>query len=198
MTDLDAIKTATWHLHKRAEQSGIIADILSGQATRVGVALLLRNLLPVYQILDASPFGHPALARSRAIKADLETLALDRELPLLDEGAAYAERVRDLAEADTEILVAHAYVRYLGDLKGGQIIQRRLSICLGNIAGTLLFHQYPDLQDHEAFARDYRSALDQAVRAADVTAVAQETAVAFDMNILLADAVKAHVNARSG
>ena len=83
MMGLDGVKAATWHLHKQAEQSGIIADILNGQATRLGVALLLRNLLPVYQVLDASIFGHPILARSAMIEADLRVLAPDHALPLL-------------------------------------------------------------------------------------------------------------------
>ena len=99
--------------------------------------------------------------------------------------------MRDLAEHDAETLIGHAYVRYLGDLNGGRIIQRRLSVCLGDIAKSLKFHQYPDLPDQEAFVRDYRSALDQAVRSANVTAVAQEASVAFEMNILLSEAVKA-------
>ena len=73
MSDLAAIKVATWALHTQAERSGVIADILAGRASRFEVALLLRNLLPVYQMLDASPYGGPALAR---VSGDRDGLAV--------------------------------------------------------------------------------------------------------------------------
>jgi heme oxygenase (biliverdin-producing, ferredoxin) len=39
----------------------------------------------------------------------------------------YLERIRDVSNSDEpERLLAHAYVRYLGDLSGGQFIRRRL------------------------------------------------------------------------
>lgn len=42
--------------------------------------------------------------------------------------AAYVKRLTELAasESTCALLLAHAYVRYLGDLSGGQIIRRRL------------------------------------------------------------------------
>ena len=99
MSNLDAIKHLTGTLHSRAERSGIVADIISGCASRYGVALLLRNLLPIYQLLDTGPFGHPLLARSAAIEADLRLLAPEQPMPLLQAGAAYAARVASAARA---------------------------------------------------------------------------------------------------
>jgi heme oxygenase len=183
---LDAVKTATWDLHMRAERSGIIAAILAGHASRAGVALLLRNLLPVYQVLDATPFCLPGLARSDAIEADLLVLSPQGEPALLAEGRAYADRV---AEADAAGLIAHAYVRYLGDLNGGRIMQRRLLACLGDAASELRTHAYPGLADVAGFTRAYRVQLDAAVRAADPEAVVREALVAFELNIALSVAV---------
>ncbi len=179
--DLDAIKAATWNLHIRAERSGIIADILAGRASRFGVALLLRNLLPVYQVLDASVFGHPALARSAAIEADLMVLAPDVALPLLPQGAAYAAQVLGAGDG----LAGHAYVRYLGDLNGGRVMRRRLR----KIGAPMTFHDYPGLDDLDPFIRDYRKVLDQAVRAAPFEAVQREALAGFEMNIALSEAV---------
>lgn len=40
----------------------------------------------------------------------------------------YTTRIRELSESsDPTRLLAHAYVRYLGDLSGGQIIRRRIA-----------------------------------------------------------------------
>jgi heme oxygenase len=189
MNDLDAIKAATWPQHARAERSGIIADILAGKATRFGVAVLWRNLLPVYQALDATVFGLPALIRSAAIEADLLILAPGVDLPLLPQAAAYTDRVKDAALGDPGRLIAHAYVRYLGDLNGGLIMQRRLVTCLGELARRLTFHDYPRLQDTQEFARSYRAELDNALRGADFGTVAEEVARAFQLNIALSEAV---------
>jgi heme oxygenase (biliverdin-producing, ferredoxin) len=187
---LDAVKAATWDLHTRAERGGIIAEIMAGRASRLGVALLLRNLLPVYQVLDGSRFGVPALARSAAIEADLLVLWPDVELPLLAEGRAYAERVELAVRGDGSALIAHAYVRYLGDLNGGRIMRRRLVACLGDLAGGLTVHEYPMLRDKDAFTRAYREELDAAVRAAEFELVVQEAMAAFEMNIALSEALE--------
>ncbi len=193
--NLDTLKAATWDLHARAERSGIIADILAGRASRLGVALLLRNLLPVYQVLDASALGHPALARSAAIEADLLMLSPDAELPLLPEGVAYADRVRRAGVGDGSGLLGHAYVRYLGDLNGGRIMQQRLIGCFGDVAAGLTFGIYPMLDDLAGFRRDYRKELDRAVCSASADVVKSEALAAFELNIVLSNAVKRSVEA---
>ena len=46
--------------------------------------------------------------------------------------AEYTSRLRALASArDPAPLLAHAYVRYLGDLSGGQVIRRRVARAYG-------------------------------------------------------------------
>ncbi len=188
-TGLDAVKAATWTLHTKAERGGIVADILAGRARREGVALFLRNLLPVYQILDTSVFSWPGLARSASILTDLQILSPEAEPALLPEGEAYAERVRQVVGQGGGELIAHAYVRYLGDLNGGAILQRSLITCLGEAARALTFHHHPLLEDKAAFTRAYREQLDQAVQKAGVGPVVRETTVAFELNIALSMAV---------
>ena len=45
--------------------------------------------------------------------------------------AAYTSRIQHLANDDPAGLLAHAYVRYLGDLSGGQFIKRRITKAYG-------------------------------------------------------------------
>lgn len=188
---LDAVKAATWALHTQAERSGIIADIIAGRAGRIGVALLLRNLLPVYQVLDASSFATPALERAAAITADLRVLSLDAEPPLLPQALAYADRVHHAVQGNGAELIAHAYVRYLGDLNGGQILKRRLLACLGDTASKLKVLDYPMLANKAHFTHTYRERLDRSVRAAGADMVAREALVAFQLNIALSEAIQA-------
>jgi heme oxygenase len=57
------LREATADLHRRAERSGVIADLLHGRATRSGYALWLRNLLPAYRNLEAALCTPGASAR---------------------------------------------------------------------------------------------------------------------------------------
>ena len=47
-----ALYMRTKTLHVEAERTGIIRDLLRGEASREGYVLLLRNLLPAYQAME--------------------------------------------------------------------------------------------------------------------------------------------------
>src|SRR5215468_1364260 len=76
-----ALRERTATLHKQAERSGIVNDILRGKASRAGYILLLRNLLPAYDAMEQglerhrkSPalgaFAQRGLYRTGALHAD--------------------------------------------------------------------------------------------------------------------------------
>lgn len=195
-------------LHVEAERTGIIRDLLRGEASREGYALLLRNLLPAYQAMEQGLERHlrsPGIGvlaqykldRAPAIESDLVTLCGGRwshDIPLLDAGDRYAQRIARAAEGDGSRLIAHAYTRYLGDLSGGQILQRLLGRSPGLQPAELTFYDFPRFSDLEALKADYRKALDHAgLVAADRHAVIEEAAIAFSLNIDLSCAVQAAV-----
>lgn len=137
----ELLRDRTRALHVMAERSGIIGEILRGGGTRHGYGLLLGNLLPAYWELERGldrhigspligPFANPSLYRANAIESDLVAMAGPkwREVfALLPEGSQYAERIAAVAVGDGVRLIAHAYLRYLGDLSGGQIMRRLLA-----------------------------------------------------------------------
>ncbi|MGA2125753.1 MAG: biliverdin-producing heme oxygenase [Xanthobacteraceae bacterium] len=202
----DALRERTRLLHVRAERSGVIRDIMRGQATRYGYALLLRNLLPAYEQMERGLDRHrhaPAVGavarrevyRARAIADDLAALCgreWSRSLPLLAAGKRYANRTAEAANGDGARLIAHAYARYLGDLSGGRILRRLLARSLALEPSALSFYDFPGIADTEAFKADYRAALDRAaVAMIDVACVVEEAAVAFRLNIAVSEAVEA-------
>src|SRR5664279_6515088 len=93
-----ALYVRTKTLHVEAERSGIIRDLLRGEASRAGYILLLRNLLPAYQAMERGlerhrglpvlgPIADYRLQRAAAIEADLVELCGPRwsnEVPLLE------------------------------------------------------------------------------------------------------------------
>jgi heme oxygenase (biliverdin-producing, ferredoxin) len=203
-----ALYLRTKTLHVEAERTGIIRDLLRGDASREGYILLLRNLLPAYQEMEQALERYrdarilAALAeyrhdRASAIEADLLALCgknWKRDIPLLDAGQVYAQRVAKAAEGDGARLIAHAYTRYLGDLSGGQILQRLLERSLDLRPSELSFYDFPRFTDLAALKADYRKSLDQAgAFASDPQAVVEEGAIAFSLNIDLSCAVKASV-----
>ncbi len=55
-------------------------------------------------------------------------------------------------------MVAHCYVRYLGDLSGGQAIGKVVAASYGT-EGTA-FYQFQKVSDHSAMKQRFRDALD--------------------------------------
>jgi heme oxygenase len=200
-----ALYLRTKTLHVEAERTGIIRDLLRGEASREGYVLLLRNLLPAYRQMEQGferHRGSPGLAvlanyrldRATAIESDLVALrgkGWKRSAPLLEAGEAYARRIAKAAEGDGARLIAHAYTRYLGDLSGGQILQRLLAQSLQLQPSELSFYDFPRFADLAALKMDYRKALDQAgALASDPQAVVEEGAIAFSLNIDLSCAIQ--------
>jgi heme oxygenase (biliverdin-producing, ferredoxin) len=201
-----ALYLRTKALHVEAERTGIIRDLLRGEASREGYILLLRNLLPAYRAMEQGLERHrdsPALGklagfrldRAPALESDLVAMCGERwsqHIPLLAAGELYSKRIEKAAEGDGTRLISHAYTRYLGDLSGGQILQRLLARSLELRPSELSFYDFPQFSDLDALKADYRQTLDKAgALAADPQMVIEEGAIAFSLNIDLSCAVKA-------
>lgn len=201
-----ALYLRTKTLHLEAERTGIIRDLLRGEASRDGYVLLLRNLLPAYVAMEQGllrhrnsrllgPLANYRLDRASAIASDLVALCgkgWHRSIALLPVGELYAHQINKAAQGDGARLIAHAYTRYLGDLSGGLILQRLLTRSLELQAAELSFYGFPEFSDLAALKAGYREALDKAgALAADPQAVIDEGALAFSLNIDLSCAVQA-------
>jgi heme oxygenase len=200
-----ALRIATRTLHVHAERTGVVADMLKGRATRQGYALLLRNLLPAYRALEGALETHrltpgigalalPEVYRAPALEADLAGLygpdwAL--ALPLTPAAERYAEGVTAAAEGRGEGLAGHAYVRYLGDLSGGQILKRLLAKTLGLSEQALSFYGFPHLVDLAAYKQSYIEALDRLGSVIDRERAVLAAIEAFELNIEISLAVAA-------
>ena len=204
-----ALYLRTKALHLEAERTGIIRDLLRGEADRNGYVLLMRNLLPAYRAIELGLERHRGSAglgalasyrldRASTIESDLVALCGERwrqQVPILPAGELYASRIEKAAEGDGGRLVAHAYTRYLGDLSGGQILQRLLARTLDLQPSELSFYHFPRFADLDALKADYRNALDKAgASVRDPHALVEEGASAFSLNIDLSCAVRSMVS----
>lgn len=124
------LKEATRSLHQQVERSGVMADVLSRSVSRKAYVALLANLQGIYKALESALASAPGdlarlghLARSAALTSDLRAFGLP--VPALEPAAQdYAQRLTSLQGTQAHRLWAHVYVRYLGDLHGGQILSR--------------------------------------------------------------------------
>ncbi|MEO8012392.1 MAG: biliverdin-producing heme oxygenase [Dokdonella sp.] len=154
------LRAGTRDLHRRAERSGVMHTLLRGRLEREPYCVLLRNLHAIYVALEAGLEEHAAhtavahlhdraLYRAEALASDLENLHGNNwglQLALASRAHAYAQRLRGLAGSEPIRLVAHVYVRYLGDLNGGQMLSRivQASMRLDDVASTAFYRFTPE------------------------------------------------------
>jgi heme oxygenase (biliverdin-producing, ferredoxin) len=171
----EALRARTEPAHRQVERTPFVRDLLGGRVGRAGYCLLLSNLHGIYAPLEAALARHaahpsiapvyaPALFRRSALEHDLDYLHGARwpdELPALPATRAYAQRLHELGASSLELLVAHAYVRYLGDLSGGQVVRRIVAraLALAGAAGTR-FYDFGEPDAAAALARRFRAGLD--------------------------------------
>lgn len=167
------LRSATASLHHDVESSPLIATLLRGKLDRAGYCLMLRNLQPIYAALEArlpaladdpviACIFDPVLARLAALEADLVSLhGMDWPLMPLQEAAEVYQA--HLLKLDAPGLVAHAYVRYLGDVAGGQMLARivRRTLALEGDQGTA-FYAFPS-PGAAVLGQRFREGLDRIV-----------------------------------
>lgn len=178
--------------------------MINDSVTRTGYALYLRNLFEVYSALEACLADSSELAdrfplstiyRRQAIASDLRRLVgsdWQSSLSVLASALDYRYRIEELARRRAgAALVAHAYVRYLGDLSGGQLLARRLALHPGLDEEQLSFYRFEHIEDIEAAKQDFRRALDDCgTSVADTASVVSEAQRAFQYTIALSRQVK--------
>jgi heme oxygenase len=161
---------ATRALHRAAECTPVMQRLLRGELGPEDYAALLAQLLTLYRPLESAlarhadrdgfaAFGFPALFRVPALEADLARLGAPPSV-LPPATRRCVARLRSLDRRRPTLLVAHAYVRYLGDLHGGQVLRRVVTRALGTQGRDLRFHDFgPPARVAAAIVR-FRSALD--------------------------------------
>jgi heme oxygenase (biliverdin-producing, ferredoxin) len=171
-TDLaQRLKVATAPLHRQVERSGLMRRILAGDFVHADYVALLHDLAALYGALEpalARHASHPwlapvvdrALFRTEALRRDLQDLPRATRVAPTAAAVAYVARLRWLDRHAPGRLLAHAYVRYLGDLSGGQVVQRIVARTLGLTPPTgLHFYDFGDAATAAARAQAFRRGL---------------------------------------
>jgi heme oxygenase len=122
MSDL---RTVTKDIHDAAERTAFSVMLIQGDLTREEWATFLYNQLEAYQAIEARGLiTQRELLRVPKIQLDIEQLGAEPAARVVDATWRYVDRIKKMPE---DLLWSHIYVRYLGDLYGGQMIKKNIT-----------------------------------------------------------------------
>ena len=162
------LKESTKHVHDNAEHSTFMEDLMGGSLNTEAYLRLINQYVHIYEALEAvsehyraepspttDPLTHPGRADIRALGQDGD---IDAPLPAT---AEYVERIRATINSPERYL-AHHYLRYLGDLSGGQAVAALAPRHYGIPAEALSMYRFTELPKPKVFKDGYRELLDNA------------------------------------
>ena len=124
------LKDATWDKHRQIEKLPLIQTMFEGKFTDVMYADYLFELKYIYKkIEDLSnkyniTEGMPDLDRYESICEDIKELSINFDRDLMPSTVEYLAHLDKLSEENPKLLMAHVYVRHMGDLYGGKLMAR--------------------------------------------------------------------------
>ncbi|WP_341529655.1 heme oxygenase (biliverdin-producing) [Nostoc sp. UHCC 0302] len=196
------LRSGTQQAHTSAENVGFMKCFLKGVVDRDCFAKFLGNLYYVYSELEAAIESHvnhpvisavyfPELNRHASLEKDMVFYYGDEWRKQVTPSAAaqtYIARIREVSASAPALLLGHAYTRYMGDLSGGQMLQKvaQSALKLSGYEGTS-FYNFEQIPDKKAFKDKYRQALN-ALPIDDAIAqrIVAEANNAFQFNLQMA------------
>ena len=130
-----SLKELTMQQHSNAERQKFASVLMSGKIPKISYLRYLVNQYACYKALEThSLFNLPneKLKRSHNIEKDMNELKGDLKMEeqdmllvmLTPSTHDYVSHVKSIKKEND--FIAHIYVRYLGDLRGGQIIAKKI------------------------------------------------------------------------
>ncbi|MCW7489051.1 heme oxygenase (biliverdin-producing) [Leptospira meyeri] len=196
------LREGTADKHQETEKVPYIRAIFRGGLDAQTYTYQLESLHAVYAVMEdlyrqnkdnpiLAKLYFPALFREKSLKEDIASFQKKFGTKLRGSISKatqnYIDHIKNTAKTKPELLVAQAYVRYLGDLSGGQSIKKVVAKTFeleGN-EGTA-FYEFPEIEDLMAFKGIYRQNLDTLplndTQKAELLAEANAT---FDLNKFL-------------
>ncbi|GAA4596802.1 heme oxygenase [Actinoplanes octamycinicus] len=191
------LRRATMAGHRDAETRGFVTRLLGGAVPPAGFAALTAQYLFIYRELEsaatamledpvAGGFADPALARVAALESDLAHL-YGPDWPSaaepIEATRAYTARLRERCSTSPAHFVAHHYVRYLGDLSGGQLVGSRVATVYGLGRAGTAFYRFDRIPDPKVYKAAYRARLDAlALPPTELDTLVAEARHAFALN----------------
>mmetsp|Transcript_12877 Transcript_12877/g.20242 ORF Transcript_12877/g.20242 Transcript_12877/m.20242 type:complete len:241 (+) Transcript_12877:16-738(+) len=203
------LREGTSKSHSMAENVSFVKSFLSGVVNKESYTQMISNLYFVYTTIEEEmernkehpalkPLYFPELNRKESLKEDLVFYyGADWESNITPSPATilYSDRISEIGKNNPELLVAHAYTRYLGDLSGGQILKKIAQRSL-NLPGEegLAFYNFNEITDEQAFKTQYKANLDSLpLTQEQVAQIITEANIAFGLNMKMFQELEASI-----
>lgn len=195
------LREGTKHSHTLAENTAFMKCFIKGIVEKEPLRKLLANFYFLYSALEdelqrypdhsvVSLIYFPELNRKEKLEQDLAFYYGENWRDCIspsEEGKKYVDRIREVAATQPELLIAHAYVRYMGDLSGGQalknIIRSALNLPPDQGTGLHEFDAIPTVEAKREFKVKYRDTLNSLpINDTLVQKIVDEANYAFELN----------------
>jgi len=200
------LKEGTKKSHSMAENTSFVASFLRGVVDESKYRQLVANFYFIYHALESEmnmnkdnsfvgPMRLNGLSRHDALIKDCEYFYGDNWRDVIrptEQTQRYVSRIHEVAKENPELLIAHHYTRYMGDLSGGQILKGIAQKALDLKDDGLAFYEFPEITDKKGFKESYRSVLDTMVPATqkDVDSIVVEANYAFRLNMYMFEEIE--------
>nr|QCI07362.1 Heme oxygenase [Leiomenia cribrosa] len=193
------LREGTTKSHSMAENVSFVKSFLGGVVDKKSYRKLVANLFFVYTAIEEEieknkdnlavhAIYFPELNRKISLSEDLEYYYGSHWKECVAPSLAtknYIDRIHNIGRNQPELLIAHAYTRYMGDLSGGQILKKiaKSAMQLSGTNGTS-FYDFKTIKDDKAFKKVYRDALDNApINEKQIDEIIAEANIAFNLNM---------------
>lgn len=189
------LREATAEAHASAEGGAFVRRFMGGELDRATYQKYLAAMDAIYTALEAGfaanrdnaalkSLNFSELPRKAAIATDLKFFEAPESIEPPPAAVEYAKHIEKLSADQPVLLAAHAYVRYLGDLSGGQALAKAVqkTFQLSDDDGVA-FYRFAQIESLKDFKNVYRAALDHLpISEAEHLAIVEEAKAAFAWN----------------
>ncbi len=211
------LREGTKHSHTMAENTAFMKCFPKGIVEKEPFRKLIANFYFLYSALEeelqryhadpvVGPIYFPELNRKVNLEKDLAFYYGEdwqNQIVPSSEGKAYVARIREIANTEPALLIGHAYVRYMGDLSGGQslkkIIRSAMELPPGHGTEFYEFEQLPSIEAIRGFKTQYRDTLNSLpIDDAFAQKIVDEANYAFHLNHNVLNELEGDIKAAIG
>nr|YP_009398471.1 Heme oxygenase [Lophocladia kuetzingii]ARW67657.1 Heme oxygenase [Lophocladia kuetzingii] len=193
------LREGTTKSHSMAENVSFVKSFLGGVVDKKSYRKLVSNLFFIYDAIEqeieknsnhiaVKAIYFPELYRKNSLINDLIYYYGDDWEKQISPSLAtqvYVDRIHQVGKNNPELLIAHAYTRYMGDLSGGQILKKiaQNAMQLPPNLGTA-FYDFILIKDEKVFKNSYRDSLNNVpLSKIEVDQIIVEANIAFNLNM---------------
>lgn len=193
------LREGTTKSHSMAENVSFVKSFLGGVVDKDSYKMLIANLYFIYDAIErqicqnkensaVSAIYFPELFRKQSLIQDLIYYYGENWSIQIHPSSAtmvYVNRINQIGSTAPELLIAHSYTRYIGDLSGGQILKKiaKNAMNLSDNQGTT-FYDFDLIDDEKVFKDLYRKSLNNIpLTKQQVDQIIAEANLSFNLNM---------------